>query len=91
MRKKVAGNGDQLHSEVVATFASRLGVPLTKPFSFRGLCPLTPAVGFTPDPHYRLALRACHYCPPHIFTRGDTPAAMAALQLVAPIIGTRLK
>jgi len=59
---------------------------MTKPFSFRGLRPLTPwpgvlllpldpAGGSAPDPHarYRIALRARHSCPPHIFTPGDAP------------------
>jgi len=74
--KEDGGNGDQLDLEV-ATFASRLGVPMTKPFSFRwppdkGL-PLDPSGGSAPDPRYKLMLRTRHSCPPHIFTPGDAP------------------
>jgi len=37
---------------------------LRPPDPHRGLCPLTPAGGSAPDPHYRLALRARHILTP---------------------------
>jgi len=48
----------------------------TNPTSFyggrgRGVAP-------PPDPRYRLALRARHICPPHIFRPGDAPAHVPA-------------
>jgi len=56
----------------------------TNPTSFyrgrgRGVAP-------PPDPGYRLALRARHVCPPHIFLPGDAPVHMRLEGLSPPII-----
>jgi len=47
------------------------------------VCPWTPLGTPSPDPRYRLVLRARHVCPPHIVWLGDAPAQVGST--VTPI------
>jgi len=68
------GLGSLQNTENEAYLLPPLGIQKLKGFQLQGasfpdqgLCPWTPLGAPPPDPRYRLALRARHVCPPHIF------------------------